>query len=409
MKRLTTTRKPLAFSLSLLLLGASVALSVDLSLEQSIDLLRKHRSKERTELVAQVFAKAKDQPAFRTELINRLTELISSYEEDYKGANEIRSLRELGAKEALPHLRARWDKMGKKVHYLERGDPRIQLLLTIAKFLPEAERIQFFIDTQKDEQEAPKVRFRATLLLCASGNERGIQHVLSAYAQARQKHSRTVRMSLENQIQYLRDKEERGESEGDKWDKDMDMMTDYFEHGMLLDASNRDTDGDGILDGNDRNPLCTPKGGDAEVAGIAEFLFYLHGTYSGTRHGPFPFAVWIAGTVDNFDGKGRPSIFDGAELTGVDAVVLHMSPDQVKKYRAIHGYATPIISIHELNDTQNRLYVKLLGEKGSPDESLRTFSFSEYVAPEGAASWLIRVKRVHGVWLPVYWKMTLIS
>jgi len=409
MKRLTSTRKTLAFPLSLLLLVATVALSADLSLEQSIDLLRKHRSKERAELIKGVFARANEQPSFRTQLIKELTELINSYEEDYKGANEIRALRELNAIEAMPHLRKRWQWMAKKTYYLERGDPRIQLLKTIAQFLSEKERIQFLIDTQKDEQEASKVRFRATIMLCATGNERGIQHVLSAYEQARKTHSRTVHLSVKEQTQYLHDKEEQEEREWEEWDKDMDMMMDYLEPGMLLDASNRDTDGDGTLDGNDRNPLCSPKSGDAEVDGIAEFLFYLHTTYARTRRGPFPFTVWIARTVDDRDGKVQPSIFDGVELTGVDGVVLHMRPEDVNKYRAIHGYGTPIISIRELKDAETSVYTKLLGERISTDESWRTFSFSEYISQVGAANWLIRVKRIHGVWLPVYWKMTLIS
>jgi hypothetical protein len=378
-----------------------MVICADPSVEESVEVLRKNRDSRRAEIVEHVLAKAKEQPAFRTELIRRLTELISSYGEDYSGANEIRALRDLDAVEALPLLRGRWDKIAKKVHYLEWGDPRIQLLHTIAQLLPETERIQFLIDTERDEQEAPQVRFRATVLLCASGDERGIQHVLSAYQQAQREHGRTVRMSVAEQAECARKREE--------WDQDADMLSDYAERGMLLDASNSDTDGDGILDGNDRNPLCAPKDGDAEVAGIATFLFYLLTTYARERHGPFPFGVWIAQTVDDEDGKAKPSIFDGVELTGVDAVILHLSRDQMKKYLALHGYGTPIISIHELDDSEKRLQAKPLGEEGSTDESLRAFYFSEYYAPMGAAIWLIRVKRVHGVWLPVYWKMTIIA
>ena len=193
-------------------------------------------------------------------------------------------------------------------------------------------------------------------------------------------------MSVKEQDEYSRKKE--------GWDQDADMLTDYFERGMLLDATKADTDNDGVVDGNDRNPRCAPSKEKTEAQGIAQFLFYLYTRRGSARSGPFPFTAWIVSTVDDYDGKGRPSTFDGLELTGVDGIVLHMSPDDVKRYRSIHGYGTPIINIHEATST---------------GQSLREFHFSEYIAPEGAVGWRIRVKRVNGIWLPVEWEMTWIS
>ena len=97
MTRLTTSLKSLAFSFVFLLFGATTALPADLSVDESIDLLRKHRSKERAELIKGVLARANDHPAFRAQLIEGLAERINSYEEDYRGANEISALRELNA------------------------------------------------------------------------------------------------------------------------------------------------------------------------------------------------------------------------------------------------------------------------------------------------------------------------
>jgi hypothetical protein len=386
MKRLTSIRSAIAFSLCSLLLGATVAQSADISLQQSIDLLVKGQSKGRAERIKPVLARANEEPAFRTQLIDGLTGRIDSYREDYRGVREIKALRQINAIEALPFLRKRWEKIAKKTYYLEWADPRIQLLETIAQFLPETERVQFLIDTERDKQEAPKVRFRATILLFASGNDKGIRHLLSAYEQSQREHSRTVHMSAKRQAKYPPMKEE--------WDQDADMMTDYIERGMLLNTSNKDTDGDGIVDGNDRNPLCAPREEKTSVKDIAQLLFYLHTRSARAPCGPFPFKVWIVKTVDNHDGKGVPSMFDGIELTGVDGVVLHMGPEQIKKYRSIHGYGTPIIRIHEV--------------KGS-NKSEREFRFTEYIAPEGAAVWRIRVKCFNGVWLPVHWEMTMIA
>lgn len=388
--------------------GPAMVCLADVSIVQSVEILRRSRGKK-TAAVEEVLAKAAAKPDYRTELIRQLSVSLGAYQEDYRGAREIQALRLLGAVEELPALQARWRKTAKKVHYLERGDPRIQLLHAISEFLPEARRIQFLIEAQKDPHEAPKVRFRATILLCAGGSDRGIEHVVSAYEQAQKTWAKTVRMSAKDQARYLREQGTREDNEKNAWDKDMDFMTDYAERGMLLDASSRDTDGDGLLDGNDRNPLCAPKDKNSDQADIASCLFWLHTTYGKSRQGPFPFPVWIARTTDHYETPANPSIFDGLELTGIEGIVLHMSPEQIERYRALHGYSTPMIGIHELNDSQKQINLSLLGEEAGSDESMRWFSFSEYIAPEGAAWWLVGVKKINGVWLPVFWKMTMIS
>ncbi len=359
MKRLTKTGKALAFSLFSLLLGATVALCADPSLEQSIDVLGKHRTRERTELVKRVLARANEQPAFRTELINRLAEGINSHEENYKGAKAIIALRELNAIEALPHLRKRWEKIAKKTYYLEKGDPRIQLLRTISEFLPEKESIQFLIDTEQDNQEAPTVRFRATVLLCASGNRRAIQHVLSVYEESKRKYPTTTWMPLKDQNERPARKQE--------WDQDADMMNDFFEHGLLLDPTKADTDGDGILDGNDRNPLTVSNDGMSEDKKRAQFIFFVYSQYlksyatsrpeiipyrpRGGPDGPFPFDLWIVSTVDNYDGKGIPSIFRGLEFSGVNGIVIALNSEQGNRFRNLHGWwSARTLSIHRGKD-----------------------------------------------------------
>ncbi len=304
-------------------------------------------------------------------------------------SSAVRSLVDLDARDCLPLLQERFDSMERQepTRYFGYAGLRLQLLEAIAKFIPEKDRIQFLIDVESDEAESLWVRFRATILLCASGDKRAVQHVLAGYEKAKQKYGRTRRMTIETQREYQSSKHRKEEV----WDGDADMIADYTERGLLLDPTNDDTDGDGIMDGNDRNPLCPSRQSSTETEGIAQFLLYLHTKYRRPPRGPFSFKVWIVGTTDNYDGKGTPSIFHGVEFTGVEDVVLHMSGEQIKKYRSLHGYGTPIINMHEVKGA------------GNSEKELR---FSEYVAPLGATGWNIRVRRVDGVWLPVEWTAT---
>jgi len=374
-------------SSGVVLLISVAGFSSDITPENSLDVLCKYYLSEAEQQLKPIILKrANSEPAFRANLVNLLIKRLNSYEEDYKGVGDIRALRELNAVEALPQLLQRWNKIAKKTYYLDWADPRVQLLITIAQFMPEQERLKFLIDTEQDKQEAPKARFRATILLCASGNKEAIKHVLSVYEQMKNKYSRTTRISLEDQTQYAPKKE--------KWDSDADMMTDYTERGLLLDPLNRDADGDGFLDGNDRNPFSAAQDQMTQAQQIAHFLFYLHVAYVEEWSSPFPFKVWIVQTIDNHDGKGLPSHFNGIELTGIDGIVLHMDRDQIEKYRCLHGYGTPIVNIHEV--------------KGSK-ESEKEFRLSDYRAPEGATEWQIRLRCIDDIWLPVYWEMTWIS
>ena len=138
------------------------------------------------------------------------------------------------------------------------------------------------------------------------------------------------------------------------------MMADFMEQGLLLDPAKADTDGDGLLDGNDRNPLCAPGTPDPDTDDIARFLLYLHTRYGHNSMGPYSDKIWIVSTTAVRDGAVVPSMFHGIEFRGMDG-----------------------------------------------DE--RRFSFYEYVAPLGAVWYEIRMKCFDGVWLPVKRKVTMIS
>lgn len=307
-------------------------------------------------------------------------------------SSAVRSLVELDARDCLPLFQERFDSMEKQepTRYFGYAELRLQLLEAIVKFIPEEDRIQFLIDVECDEAESLRVRFRATILLCASGDKRAIGHVLAGYKKAKQEYGRTRRMTIETQRKYQSSKHRKEEI----WDGDADMIADYTERGLLLDPTHDDTDGDGIMDGNDRNPLCPSRQSSTETEGIAQFLLYLHTKYRRPPRGPFSFKVWVVRTTDTYDGKDALSIFHRVEFTGVEGIVLHMSEEQIKKYRSLHGYGTPIINVHEVEGA---------------DDLEKEFRFSEYVAPLGAAGWNIRVKCIDGVWLPIEWTATWVS
>jgi len=167
--------------------------------------------------------------------------------------------------------------------------------------------------------------------------------------------------------------------------------------GLLLDPENADSDGDGIIDGNDRNPLMKILDRQTEQQQIAHSLFFMLARYTDypLSMGPFNFRVWVVQTEQGPKDKKVPGIFNGLEMTGVDGIILHLNREQLKKYRSLHGYGTPIISIDE--------------DKGKGDEFNRVFHLTEYIAPLGAKGWEIHVRKVNELWLPVSWEMTWIS
>ena len=93
-------------------------------------------------------------------------------------------LRELKDRESLPLLQKRFAEMEKKVTMGEPADLRLQLLRAIAEFLPPNEAEEFLISVDSDTREAPQVRFRAAVMLCASGEPEGVAHVVNTYAAA---------------------------------------------------------------------------------------------------------------------------------------------------------------------------------------------------------------------------------
>ena len=89
--------------------------------------------------------------------------------------------------------------------------------------------------------------------------------------------------------------------------------------------------------------------------------------------------------------------------------MLHLNPEQIDKYRALHGYVTPIINISEIEESNEALFFKIAEMERSTDGSLRAFWFSEHVGPEYMSGCFVCLKSFDGVWLPVLWKLVLQS
>jgi len=62
-------------------------------------------------------------------------------------------------------------------------------------------------------------------------------------------------------------------------DPDGDGLPTEFEHGWLLDPNKPDTDGDGLIDGNDRNPLTKPAGSLSEDQIIVRRLALIYAAF----------------------------------------------------------------------------------------------------------------------------------
>jgi hypothetical protein len=303
----------------------------------------------------------------------------------------IPDLSELGGQDYVPLLRDRFTEYERESRCVGPGHERLPLMQAIAHFLPERERIRFLIATESDETEGPVVRYHATLLLCASGDELAIRHVLKSYREAQEKYPRTKIVTLEDQQRYA---SRTHKPDKEPWDQDRDMMADFKEQGLLLDPARADTDGDGLLDGNDRNPLCAPTASDADTADIARFLVYLHTRYGDNVRGPYSDKVWIVSATNVREGTVLPSMSYGVEFTGIDGVILHLDQNQRGEYMRLHGYGTPQI---------------FLNEHPEPDGDERRFAFTEYVGPLHAVWYEIRMRCFDGVWLPVKRTVVMIS
>lgn len=101
---------------------------------------------------------------------------------DPERAKALRMLVELDAREYLPMLREQFNELEKKTVYLESHDLRMQLLITLARWLPDEEAVPFLIGVDSDSGEAPQVRFRALVLLCEQGDERSLSHIVEQHS-----------------------------------------------------------------------------------------------------------------------------------------------------------------------------------------------------------------------------------
>ena len=330
-------------------------------------------------LTSQIFSKAEKEPEFRKNLINVLTKRFAAETIRIRCSNLTRSFVYLNASEILPELRKKWNETEKKTEALEFADLRIQLLIAIAKFLPEDESIEFLIKTESDTAEAPIVRFRATILLCATGNKKAIEYVLSVYEKAKQGFPITMAGNniLLNKTQN---------------DSDGDLISDVNEIAILLDPKKPDTDGDGLIDGNDRNPFCKLQEEKlSEDQQIAQFILYLLARYycrsltnPSIFFSPFECKLLIVEITDDYDGTARPGLFENISFTGIDGVILHLSREQILKMRAIHEHLDEI-RLHKYPEEE---------------KNMKKFFLSEF-----NRFFRMTFKNYNGTWLPIDWEL----
>jgi HEAT repeat protein len=98
--------------------------------------------------------------------------------------NALKRLVKLDARDSLPLLKTEFANLKKEVVYLERADLRLQLIATLAAWLPEKEAIPFLIAVDTDQGEAPKARFRAAVLLCERGDKVSVAHIVKQHSAA---------------------------------------------------------------------------------------------------------------------------------------------------------------------------------------------------------------------------------
>lgn len=329
------------------------------------------RWQDRYPLTLQILSKAEEDPEFRKELIEALIKRFTDETNNVRSAYLTRAFKALNAREALPQLRKKWNEIEKKIYAMEGSELRIQLLITIAQFMSEDESIEFLIKTESDETEDPITRFRATILLCATGNKKAIEHVLAVYEKAKKEFP--AAMFGDNPL--LRKITS---------DTDGDWISDYIETGLLLDPNNPDTDGDGLIDGNDRNPFCKLQEAKlSEDQEIAQFILYLHAKYYRMLWSPFRFKLLIVEITDDLNGMARPGLFSNLTCTGIDGVILHLSREQILKLRTIHE---PLVTIrlHKYPDEQ---------------KDIKGFSLIEF-----NSHFNMTFKNYNGTWLPIDWE-----
>jgi hypothetical protein len=99
-----------------------------------------------------------------------------------KRADALRLLVAIDARDYLPMLMLQFAKLEKNTVYLEFRDLRLQLLVSIALWLSDKEVAPFLIGVESDADEAPRVRFRAAILLCERGDEQSVSHIVKRHS-----------------------------------------------------------------------------------------------------------------------------------------------------------------------------------------------------------------------------------
>jgi hypothetical protein len=265
-----------------------------------------------------------------------------------------------------------------------------------------------------DEQETPEVRFNTILTTAAVGDEEGVRQILSAYKKDQTTYGRTIGPAA-------------GQSRPATlpWDTDKDGLADDKEFAMSLDRSNPDTDGDGIPDGSDRNPLAAPKPRLSEDQETARFLVYLYARYlnlhsplprgqdershPGLYGGPPPHILIIEATDKYFDGNDSPSLLAGVEITGIDNLVLFFDPARQRHFETSSGKNTGIqlgvryfeTNLDKITEEKVRFVHRFVLKNLNPLPGEKVFELSHWAW----RSYLIRVKRFGTAWLPVEWRL----
>ena len=321
-------------------------------------------------VIQQIFNKAENDSEFNKSLVESLRKRYIAETSTTKITNLIRTFVSINASEMLPHLFKKWDSTKNITFPPEREQIRNELLIAIAKFMPESESVGFLILTESDTTETPMIRLRATILLCATGNKKAIEHVLSVYEKAKKEfpdamHDKNPALAITSD------------------DSDGDLMPDYIEKGLLLDPNNPDTDGDGLIDGNDRNPLCkTFEGKLSDDQQIAQMMFYLYAKYCSTARSPYKFKLFVVRNIDNYNSTPVRSYFENLTLIGIDGVVIHLKSQDFFEFNDMHGRTVLINNLHKFREEQ---------------KDIKKFSLRE----KGLNSYEMTFKNFDGTWLPI--------
>ncbi len=346
-------------------------------------------------------AKAKTDPDLHADLVEFAVGRVRAINNPQsQGGRLFRLLRDLEARSTLPLLEEYWARLDKRVYSQLKSDPRTQLLETMSALRDAPNRLRFLSQVLDDSREALQVRFRALILLARDCGEKGAQRVVDWIDDRQEKFGRTRRGAEPSQSPSIAS------------DQDGDGLSHENEVTWFLDSHVGDTDGDNLLDGNDRNPLTKPASTYTEDHLIAQRLFLIYATFLAddgsseiwpghSGKAPFPQnSVLIVENVDSYDGEGNPSLLSGQELTGVDSVVLGMSEFQLREFRQRQGHSrhAPIVGLHRFSGEQYRLTG--FGTIGS---DARAYSLTQTFRRGIANSWRIVVRKVGGHWVPVRW------